>query len=252
MDFSLKKRKDAAKDPEARENYSKLISTSSKKARQEEKFWLWPGLTTNNKLSQMCKISDEVIKFIEKTMKTWRVELTARGENLPETKIQRGIFQGDTLSPLLFIISVMPFVHILKKKCTAGYKLTKSQDKTFPNVHRQHQTVFQKWKRIGKSDTRIQNIQSWHRDGIWHRKIRLVRNENRKTTHYTRNGTTKSRKSQNAQRKGNLQIRGDIGSWRHQTRGDERKKKKKWYFKRTSKLLEIKLYSRNLIKGINT
>ena len=41
---------------------------------------------------KMYKISDEIINFIEKTMKTWRVGLTARGENLGETKIQRGIF----------------------------------------------------------------------------------------------------------------------------------------------------------------
>ena len=40
---------------------------------------------------KMYKISDEVINFIEKTMKTWRVELTARGKSLAETKIQRSI-----------------------------------------------------------------------------------------------------------------------------------------------------------------
>ena len=32
-------------------------------------------------------------------MKDWRVELTAGGKSLAETKIQRGIFQGDALSP---------------------------------------------------------------------------------------------------------------------------------------------------------
>ena len=47
----------------------------------------------------MYKISDEVIKFIEKTMKTWKVELTAGGRSLAEAKIQRGIFQGDAISP---------------------------------------------------------------------------------------------------------------------------------------------------------
>ena len=73
----------------------------------------------------MYKISDEVINFIEKTMKTWRGELTAGGENLAETMIQRGIFQGDALSPLQLIIAMMPLNHILRK-CTAGYKLTKS------------------------------------------------------------------------------------------------------------------------------
>ena len=55
----------------------------------------------------MYKISDEVINFIGKTMKTWRVELTAGGRSFAEAKIQRSIFQGDALSPLLFIIAMM-------------------------------------------------------------------------------------------------------------------------------------------------
>ena len=77
---------------------------------------------------KMYKISDEVINFIEKTMKTWRVELTAGGRRLAEAKIQRDIFQGDALSPLLFIIAMMPLNHILRK-CTAGYKRSRSQEK---------------------------------------------------------------------------------------------------------------------------
>ena len=72
----------------------------------------------------MNKISDEVINFIEKTMKTWRVELTAGGKSLAETKIPKGIYQGDALSRLLFIIPMMPLNHILRK-CTSGYKLSK-------------------------------------------------------------------------------------------------------------------------------
>ena len=77
----------------------------------------------------MYKISHEVIDFIDKTMKTWRVELTAGGRRSTEKKIQRGIFQGDALSPLLFIIAMMPLNHILRK-CTAGYKLSRSQEKS--------------------------------------------------------------------------------------------------------------------------
>ena len=77
---------------------------------------------------KMCKISDEVINFIEKTMKTWKVELTEGGRSLTEAKIQRGIFQGCALSQLLFIIAMIPLNHILRK-CTAGYKLSRSQEK---------------------------------------------------------------------------------------------------------------------------
>ena len=63
---------------------------------------------------KIYEISDDVINFIEKTMKTRRVELTVGGKTLAEAKIQRGIFQGDELSPLLFIIAMMPLNHILK------------------------------------------------------------------------------------------------------------------------------------------
>ena len=77
---------------------------------------------------KMYKISHEVINFLEKTMQTWRMELTAGERSWAETKIQRGIFQGDALSPLLFMIAMMPLNNILRK-CTAGYKLSISQEK---------------------------------------------------------------------------------------------------------------------------
>ena len=56
------------------------------------------------------------------------MELTAGGRTLAETNIQRGIFQGDALSPLQFITAMMPLNHKLRK-CTAGYKLNGSQEK---------------------------------------------------------------------------------------------------------------------------
>ena len=58
-------------------------------------------------------------------------------------------------------------------------------------------------------------------------------------------------KNQNAPRKRNLPILGNIGHGHYQTSGDEKKFFKK-YIRRTRKLLETKLNSRNLIKGINT
>ena len=57
---------------------------------------------------KMYKISHEVINLIEQTMQAERVELTAGGRRIAETMIQRGIFQGDALSPLIFIIAMMP------------------------------------------------------------------------------------------------------------------------------------------------
>ena len=78
---------------------------------------------------KMYKIPDEVINFIEKTMKTCKVELTAGGRSLAEAKIQRGISQGDALSTLLFMIAMMWLKKHIFRKCTAEYKLSRSQEK---------------------------------------------------------------------------------------------------------------------------
>ena len=98
------------------------------------------------------KISDGVINFIEKTMKIWSVELTAGGKTLAETKTQRGIFQGDSLSPLLFVIAMMPLNQILRK-CTARYKLNESREKINHLIYVYDiKLLANKEKRIGNSN----------------------------------------------------------------------------------------------------
>ena len=76
----------------------------------------------------MPKIPDQIVHFINKTMNSWRQELTAEGQSLAKIKIQTGIIQGVALSPLLFMIAMMPLNHILWK-CTARYKYSKLQEK---------------------------------------------------------------------------------------------------------------------------
>ena len=109
----------------------------------------------------MYKISDEVINFIDKTIKTWRVELTAGGRRLAEAKIQRGIFQGDALSPLLFIITMMPLNHILRK-CTAGYKLSRSQEKVNHLIYMDGIKLFAKNEK--ELETIIHTVRIYSRD----------------------------------------------------------------------------------------
>ena len=77
---------------------------------------------------KMYKISQEIINFIKNNLKTWGVELTAGGRSFAEAKLRRGIFQGDPQSPLIFKIAMMPLSHIFRK-CTAEYKLSRSQEK---------------------------------------------------------------------------------------------------------------------------
>ena len=107
----------------------------------------------------MYKISDEVINFIDKTMKTRRVELTAGGRSLAEAKIERGIFQGDAL---IIIITMMPLNHILRK-CTAGYKLSKSQEKK--NNHLMHMDDIKLFSKTEKElETRIHAVRIYSQD----------------------------------------------------------------------------------------
>ena len=56
------------------------------------------------------KYPDEVINFIEKTMKNKKEELTIRGRSLAETKVQKSLFQGYILWPLLYIQNGWPKV----------------------------------------------------------------------------------------------------------------------------------------------
>ena len=48
-------------------------------------------------------------------MKNWRTNLMSNGQNLGDVNIRRGIFQGDSLSPLLFVVYLIPLSVILRK-----------------------------------------------------------------------------------------------------------------------------------------
>eukprot|EP00795_Rhopilema_esculentum_P003517 gene3517-biopygen1669 len=71
---------------------------------------------------RLYRVSDNVVNFIERSMTNWKVQLTSCGETLGLVNIRRGIFQGDSLSPLLFVICMIPLTEVLRK-VKMGYTL---------------------------------------------------------------------------------------------------------------------------------
>ena len=61
-------------------------------------------------------------------MKQWNTEPTARNQRLENVKIRRGIFQGDGLSPLLFVLVKIPLTLVLRQTKTF-YELRKGGKK---------------------------------------------------------------------------------------------------------------------------
>ena len=75
---------------------------------------------------EMVGITENLRTFLQKSMQQWRLSLMPNGEDLGEVNVERRIFQGDSLSPLLFVLSMVPLSLILKK-VNAYYKWGKKE-----------------------------------------------------------------------------------------------------------------------------
>ena len=65
-------------------------------------------------------IANNVQDFLNNSIKSWKLELDASGKTL-EVDIRTGIFLGNTLSPLLFVLFMVPLTWLLRR-ANAGYE----------------------------------------------------------------------------------------------------------------------------------
>ena len=99
----------------------------------------------------ICGIAENIIKFVKESMKDWKLLLTSNGTDLCEVDVNRGIFQGDSLSPLLFVVCMIP-LSLLLRKVNASYEWSKGTFKI------NHLLFMDDLKLFGKNENQIDSL----------------------------------------------------------------------------------------------
>jgi len=74
---------------------------------------------------ELYKVHPKLCSFISNVMQYWKVSLYCTDQYYGEINILRGIYQGDSLSPLLFVLALMPLSGILNST-NKGFLLEKN------------------------------------------------------------------------------------------------------------------------------
>ena len=80
------------------------------------------------KCMEVFGVAVNVRYFVNASLKQWNTELTADNQRLGNAKIRHGIFQGDSLSPLLFVLVMIPLTLMLTQ-IKASYEVKKGGKK---------------------------------------------------------------------------------------------------------------------------
>ena len=75
----------------------------------------------------MFGVAENVKSLLVNSMEKWTVMLCSGNSEIGEVEIKQGIFQGDSLSPLLFVLALIPLGLILRK-AKAAYEFSESKE----------------------------------------------------------------------------------------------------------------------------
>ena len=73
-------------------------------------------------------VAENIKIFLVNSMEKWKVMLCSANSELGEVEIKRGISQGHSLSPLMFVLALIPLSLILRK-AKAAYEFSESKKK---------------------------------------------------------------------------------------------------------------------------
>ena len=73
-------------------------------------------------------IAENIKSLLVNSMEKWKVMLCSGNSELGKVEIKRGIFQGDSLCPLVFVLALIPLSFILRK-AKAAYEFSESKER---------------------------------------------------------------------------------------------------------------------------
>ena len=73
-------------------------------------------------------IAGNIKSLLVDSMEKWKVMLCSGNSELGEVEIKQGIFQGDSLFPLVFVLALIPLSLILRKG-KASYQFSESKER---------------------------------------------------------------------------------------------------------------------------
>ena len=104
-------------------------------------------------MMEVTGVAKNVGSLIRRSMSNWCTVLNSDGKNLGNVKIARGIFQGDSLSPLLFVLVMIPLTILLRKEMF-GHRLTKDTSDNILN----HLLFMDDLKLYGRNEEELERL----------------------------------------------------------------------------------------------
>ena len=200
---------------------------------------------------QMFKVAENVSCLVSNSMKSWKVEMSYGRETLAEVNNRRGIFQGDSFSPLLFVIALIPLTLILRK-CKNGNTFSRTKEKINHLLYMDDLKIFAKEEAC--LDALIQTVRVFSSDigmefGIEKCAILIMKRGKVSISNGIKLSCDDVIKALNAEEGYKY-----LGVLESDTimKTEMKSKISKEYFRRVRKVLETRLNSRNLMKGIKT
>ena len=129
------------------------------------------------KSMDMFGVAVNVRSFVNASMKQWNTELTASNQRLGNVKIRRGIFQGDSLSPLLLVLVMIPLILVLRQT-KASHEIKKGGKKINHLLFMDDLKLFAK-NSLSKYSKKIFR---GHQNGVWVTKVWGVDHEERRSS----------------------------------------------------------------------